>query len=112
MRANESWLRFSRVRAWLWILYGGFPLLVGFVAVVDKHPAWYSIKAAIALTYIGLAIALRFKIAFWPCPHCGRAFFGGWHMPYSVTFFTITNRKCVHCGLQWYERPEPGSVTA
>jgi hypothetical protein len=112
MSANESWHRFSRTRTWLWVLYGGLPILVGLMAVMDKHPARYSIKAAIALVYLTLVIALQFKISFWPCPHCGSAFFGGWRMPYSVKFFTVTDRKCMHCGLLWHEGSEQRSVTA
>ena len=112
MTANDSWRRFARVRTWLWILYGGFPILVGLVAVIDKHPDCYSIKAVIALIYVGLALALWFKMSFWPCPHCGKPFFGGWHMPYGVRFFTITDRKCAHCGLLWHQRAEQRSVPA
>jgi predicted RNA-binding Zn-ribbon protein involved in translation (DUF1610 family) len=99
------------MRRSLWVLYAGFPLLVGLVAVMDKRSDWYSIKAVVALLYLGLIVALQFKLSSWPCPHCGRAFFGGWNLAHAVRFFTIAERKCAHCGLRWHETSQQPSVT-
>ena len=99
------------MRGSLWILYGGFPLLVGLVVVMDRRPDWYSLKAVIALLYLGHIVFLQFRLSSWPCPHCGQPFFGGWNLAHAVRFFTIAERKCAHCGLRWHNKSTDRSVT-
>ncbi len=112
MSANESWNRFARRRAALWMLYGVLPLTVALVALLDVQPSWNAIKVALAAVYLAFVVTLQLRLSFWPCPHCGSPFFGGWRMPYAVRFFDVADRVCAHCGLHWVETSEHRSVTA
>ncbi len=104
MTAKESFQRFSRLRSWLWVLYGVLPSLVGVLAFMESRAAPRSTGVVIVLGYLGLVVALQFRLAFWSCPRCGKAFWGGWRAPAGERFFTVANRKCKQCGLPWYEQ--------
>jgi len=94
-------ISFARLRTLLWILYGLFPVLLGTVAIMDRHPELYRTKVIIALAYFVPLAIFQSALPFWPCPHCGKAFFGGWRSDAFLRFFTTKNRRCQNCGRPW-----------
>src|SRR2546425_663201 len=90
-----------RIPVWLGVLYGFFPILILCVALMDRRPALYALKGLIVLLYIAAVVSIQLTLGFWPCPHCGKPFFGGWRMPATVKWFSRSNRTCAHCGLAW-----------
>ena len=103
---TTPWARFSRVRGFLWVLYGLFPIAIGAVAVMDQHPNLYRTKVTLALGYFAALAILQSALPFWPCPHCGKAFFGGWRSDAFLRFFVTKGRKCANCGLPWRDGSE------
>src|SRR6266849_5174597 len=98
---------FRRTQVWLGVLYALFPILILVIALMDRRPALYSLKAAIALVYITAVVVIQFTLGFWPCPHCGKPYFGGWKMPATLRWFSRSNRPCAHCGLAWRGKSAP-----
>jgi len=94
-------ISFARLRTLLWILYGLFPVLLGTVAIMDRHPELYRTKVIIALAYFVPLAIFQSALPFWPCPHCSKAFFGGWRSDAFLRFFTTKNRRCQNCGRPW-----------
>ena len=99
--ATRRWISFARLRTLLWILYGLFPVLLGIVAIMDRHPDRYRTKVIIALAYFVPLAIIQSALPFCPCPHCGKPFFGGWRSDAFLRFFTTKNRRCLNCGTPW-----------
>ena len=64
---------FQRTRVALGVLYALFPFVVLAVALMDRRPSLYSVKATIAVLYIGLVAPFRSFSGF------GRALTAGSH---------------------------------
>jgi hypothetical protein len=106
---NGSVRNFARLRMFLWILYGLWvfailPLAIVAITLETQQPHLYRIVGIFVITNLLASGALQWILAFWPCPHCGRAFFGGWRSDASLRFFTINDRRCVNCGSAWPQR--------
>jgi hypothetical protein len=114
MTTNEkAWTRFVRLRTSLGVLYAAFPIIIVVVAVLDRHPPLYYLRAAVALGYLGAVVLTQSRLNSWPCPRCGRHYFGGWRAAYNpLVWFSLSSRKCVHCGLSGHDARQYPSVPA
>ena len=103
---------FRRTRLVLGVLYALFPFVVLAIALMDRRASFYAFKATVALLYIAFVAGIQIALGFWPCPHCGKSFFGGWRMPAMIRWFSRSGRVCAHCGLPWHDEAAIGSRAA
>ena len=103
---------FRRTRLVLGVLYALFPFVVVAIALMDRGASTSPVKATVAVLYIGVVAGIQIALGFWPCPHCGKSFFGGWKMPAMIRWFSRSGRVCAHCGLPWRDEAAIGGRAA
>jgi hypothetical protein len=104
--------RFDRIQIWLGVLYALFPILLLALALTDRSAPPYLLTVGVVLVYLTAVVSIQFTLGFWPCPHCGKPFFGGWRMPAMIRWFSRANRSCANCGSPWRRDSAPSGRAA
>jgi hypothetical protein len=91
-----AWRRYRKWRAWSAVLHVGVVLVM-----LTFHEAWRG-RISLAWAIVGLValIVAAVLLGEWPCPRCGKAFFG------PLWWYQCVSRRCYRCGLpKWSVGP-------
>jgi hypothetical protein len=97
---------FACVQIWLGVLYGILPLML-LIAALSQHSDYYPLTAVAAVVCLMAIVALQLTLSFWPCPSCGKPYFGGWRVPAELRWFSRGKQVCANCGKRWQSAPQP-----
>ena len=91
---------FARVRLAYSATYVLLPIIIVTAAVLkDPLPRLFGF---FLVGYLIAALIVMLSLCFWPCPHCGKAFFGGWRHTWKQSWdFSRSKAGCANCGLMW-----------
>ena len=90
---------FARVRVAYGAVFVLAPIIIVAAAVLNPLPRLFGL---LLVMYLIGTPTIVLTLAFWPCPHCGKAFFGGWNRSSQRDQgFSRSKRACAHCGLMW-----------
>jgi hypothetical protein len=98
---NWQELRRRRKQFWMaFLLFIPFMMVIGGVSQIVQQSLSGRLAegffAIAGISYTGLIIWLSFRLAYWPCPRCGRPFSLSWWRRAAM------NDRCLHCDLPRY----------
>lgn len=94
MPVVDAWSAYRKKRwvvvlVFLGFLPIGFPLAVALSRLSGSGSAFYMVAFGWALALVVVYV----RLAFFPCPRCGKAYFSRWW------YYNPLSGACVHCGL-------------
>ena len=90
----------NRIGACLIAEFLAFPFFIGLVVAVGKRLFLSGhLQVPATLCWGALYVFTLSRLRTFPCPRCGKNFFGG----FFGTLKNLLSRKCENCGLRRYE---------
>ena len=95
----ELWLALKHRFRVLWcLLLGALPCVFLLGHLFNAVLGQYAALAVVGLLWFAATFWAGARVASFPCPRCGKAFFESWY------FFKMLRRNCAHCNLPRNER--------
>jgi len=97
----ESWQEYRKRRNLLLFAFLGYVPIVGIVALITIRLFGSTTPAFIlALSWMAFFVFAAIRFQTFRCPRCGKWFFATWW------YHNIFARRCVHCSLPKYDKPD------